>query len=58
MNKINNNVDLELTRLKALRKRIKLIHQRQMNDLVNSYKNRGSLPLDSGSPHKKTAHEI
>ncbi|CDW81253.1 UNKNOWN [Stylonychia lemnae] len=47
MNRINSNVDLELTKLKTLRKRIKLIHQRQLTDLVNSYK-KGK----EGSPNK------
>ncbi len=38
MNTLAPNVDLELLKLKALRKRIKHVHASQISDLVNSYK--------------------
>ena len=54
MNSLAPNVDLELLKLKALRKRIKHVHASQISDLANSYKKpdakkpfRNSTPLAS-----------
>ena len=40
MQTISESVDLELRPLKQLGKRIKLIHQREMEALADSYKNK------------------
>jgi hypothetical protein len=39
---LSSGVDLELASLKQLGKRIKHLHQKEMDALVNSYKNKGN----------------
>ncbi len=49
MQTLSTDVDLELKQLKHLGKRIKHLHQKEMDALVNSYKNKGNPSNASGT---------